>query len=76
MKNIDMIRYQIEYAPHRFNELLDDIYCIGFNHGSRTTLIDESEELEFSDSDWLHQEVERDMFTDNEIAEATTVLNK
>jgi hypothetical protein len=60
MTNLDIIKYLAANNPTRLAEFLDDIYCVAWNNGAYAQFhIDDvdvlSDELEFTESNWLNQ---------------------
>lgn len=82
MTNLEIIKYLATNNPTRLAELLDDIYCLGWNCGAYAQRhIDDDKfsvlEMEFSESKWLHQEAtEQDLFLDCELREWSRAIAK
>jgi len=75
MTNLDIIKYLAANNPTRLAEFLDDIYCVAWNNGAYAQFhIDDvdvlSDELEFTESNWLNQTASaNDFFLEAELEE-------
>ena len=72
MTNLDIIKYLAFNNPARLAELLDDIYCIGWNNGSYAASTGkDDEDLDINDG-WLDQPAaDSGLFHDYELKEWT-----
>ena len=70
MTNLEIIKYLALNDHARLAELLDDIYCIGWNNGSYAASTgNDDKDLEIN-SDWLNQPAaESGLFHDYELEE-------
>lgn len=74
MTNLDIIKYLAYENPTRLAELLEDIYCIAWNDGTRDKFGDESSipSLEV----WLHEDAPKcGMYYPYEIEEWSRTIN-
>lgn len=81
MTNLEIIKYLAINNSTRLAELLDDIYCNAWNCGSYASSSGEGKileecEMEFSESKWLDQEANTNLFYDDELAEWSKLIEK
>lgn len=80
MTNLDIIKYLAFNNPTRLAELLDDIYCMGWNNGSYAahTNCERFSKTEIYDFDeWINQDVFKyEIYSDKELAEWIRIINK
>lgn len=76
MTNFDLIKYLVNNNPARLAELLDDIYCFGWNNGAWCTSSEDyvskfEGKFEIDDfNKWLDQDIaETGFYTNKEIEE-------
>ena len=77
MTNLDIIKYLAYENPSRLAELLDDIYCTAWNHGSYAAVsknpFSENEIDDFGE--WIDEEVNTNFFYDYELEEWSKIIN-
>ena len=77
MTNLDIIKYLAYEKPSRLAELLDDIYCTAWNHGSYAAVsknpFSENEIDDFNE--WIRQEANTNFFYDHELKEWYKAIN-
>lgn len=81
MTNLDIIKHLTLNNPTRLAEFLDDIYCVGWNHGAyeQSHIDDEGSctiDLEFIENKWLDQEADKDFFLADELEEWSKLITK
>ena len=80
MTNLDIIKYLATNNPTRLAELLDDIYCRGWNCGAYAARCTKTgkfspNEIEFAENGWIHQEASTDFFLDCELNGWSKAIN-
>ena len=80
MTNLDTIKHLALNNPTRLAELLDDIYCIGWNNGSYATSTDceKFSETEITDfNEWLKQDASKaGIYYDKELTKWAKIIQK
>lgn len=80
MTNLDIIKYLAFNNPTRLAELLDDIYCMGWNNGyyAAHTNCERFSKTEIYDFDeWINQDaLKSEIYSDKELAEWIRIINK
>lgn len=77
MTNLEIIKYLAFNNPARLAELLDDIYCTAWNHGSYAAVsknpFSENEIDDFNE--WIGEEANTNFFYDHELEEWSKAID-
>lgn len=79
MTNLEIIKYLAHNNPARLAELIDDIYCTGWNCGAYAAINDSGifSDHEIDDFyEWINQEASGGFFIDYEIAEWAKIVGQ